>query len=386
MAEQGILATFGIDDRPASRALSRVEGRAKGSVGLVEREMARAGQSLTKTFMGVGEIGAKAFGAVGTAAGIAVRLIRDFARENDYARQQVMGVDAAISQMKANIGRDMAAGGVGFSIAGAIQTAEAWRQGAVDWVARRFGASQADLDAVTQTDRVTREQNAQMRFRGERDRIGADIADASGLSDLAALRRINAEHASRVASINAMDGLSGSQRSELVRLEEQRRDEARARIVRESARAASEEQGKAAETIKSQRQSVAEEQRRYELQTMRLRGLDKEADRAEAELEAAKRIREIEGLRISDKEKADAISAVRGQLDERLAALDGGRSRLRRGSVLAAGLGSDQNIRQVFGQGPATTAALTETKKQTTLLAQIRDAVRDRNPAAVFAP
>lgn len=349
----------------------------------------------------------------------AIKQLREYAAETGVGTDQVESLSMAMKEFRNSIGRDITSGGAGGLFSSIIHGASAAREVLADMLAlvyrpllgpsgergpaNVFKAEQAakDLEAVSKEYKAYSE-HVEMANRqlAEQKKLVGDTFLAEKL-----LARERYEN--RVRSINGMEGLSGSQKSDLVAgsrrimdLEIAKAVEAheertnrflneagklRGERLRDELAAAEtrrESRDRHAEEVGRQREAFRIDLERMKLDEIRAKGNDREIRAAQLQLDLKEKLRRVEESDLPEYEKAiyrrrisesvgrqmDLLDFEKPQRKERLrddivGMLDPGAGGGTRGSIVG----------QIFGGQVARRAdeQLTETRTQTGLLREI---------------
>lgn len=387
-----IVATYGLDDKGFMRGLKGTEQAAGASVKKTEGILARAGESMSKSFTGLGNVGAQTFAAIGAAGGIAGKLMRDFAGESDAARGAMESLDRATQSMRRNIAMDLSASGGANIFADIVNWAEKARQAVVTTVAADFmGSSRGELAEVDRALRIEKEQKREQRFRDEGLKAAGRYAEAGGDKGTKGLIDAELKFREEAVRINGLE-LDGSQKSDLHAQNRLAHERERARIFKEIAEDAAKEaetKRKAAETAErelrtaaekrvDERRSIEDAEKAWEIGNKRAAGLDKEADILETRAKAEEDRRKIADSELGAGEKAARTAALDRHEAERIASIESGEKKKGRDTTetntLQAGFAG--HTAQALGVGGSSSPQVVETKKSNVILVQIREAIK----------
>mgnify|MGYP000933080198 CR=1 FL=1 len=428
MSFEGLDAVYTLDDAQVLAGLTRVERAAHRHAGFIDRAWNQAGRSMDKFFTRV-NLPRATFLGVAAAVGLVTKAVKEYNRE--YPELAIQS--AAVGRAKNAWGglRDtIAEAARGLSIyadealrlgdGGGINTlkevfdqaaflsgmgAEVLSEGASSLVGRRSFDPGVVHDYIAGYDWTgniaksakdatieSRREMAFQRLMGEAMGAGRG-GDPIHAAEARAQR--NTREAREKYAKMASEGIITPEQSrilaEVVNQQGQAEvDAARAKVFRDNRAGAAREQKRldeenaaAAKATALSRERVSDDLESLRIQEMKLRGLDKEAELAEAALRFERQRREIaQDEALTQEERNIALAEVERLSDSTLsliAAGQGGASR-----VSYRGLGANSGFAELrrgyFGPaGAQPTAAanpvLAESRKQTTILAEIRDRV-----------
>lgn len=420
MAFDGLEAIYTLNDAQVLSGLDRVERAAMAHSGRMDRVFGQAQRSFERQIFGTGRLAAAVFSAVPAAFGLAAKALSDYEERWGSIGGGVRSFRDQWGLLWEDIGRDLSmtpADGGGL-IGWLRDVREQVTLGAAEWaqfanaalgswgfligglpaLLTRGGEGAGEIDAAA----AKRERQAQeiMGRAVTRDiLLQGDINQVSRIEmEAEKYRETAAAAVDRLVAERKISLETQTQLKHLINIQaESRRVAGMRRLEQEGERKANEtaERLRRDDEAALRREQDAERARlrafdalgidveQTRIQTMRERGLAREADLAAARLDIEKQALDImENENLSLDERNTLIAAARAAGDDLIAAIAAGGGREERLSTrtLASGRASREVSRLVFGSEATTQATgrdtqLAETKKQTRLLEEIRDRV-----------
>jgi len=398
--------SWGLDASGATSGLESVARSARSNSMEATAAVSQATKSMEKQFLGMQTLGPAVFGGLGTAAGLAVKSVYDYAKMNDQAAGSLRSLEEAGNRTWTAIGRDIS-GLLDGPLGSLINGIESARQSTVDFLSAGYriigqgvgllDANDGGIDKVEEARKAAEIQTKMIKSRMETERFIGDLMAAryekeGSLVEAAEIRA----RKFREQSMKELQskGVTGP---DLTRAQNAINDEAD-KMVRDARDEQNTRQRKSLndnadfEARKSKRlEDLGFERQAASIETMRLEGRKKEADLLQLELDTKKKISELsKDELLTAEQRAQAMDDVRAGAAAQRSAIenqkeDAGRSTIRR---LQSGLNGGAALDAlVFGaRSDPVKDKLTEIgDHQVKLLGRIAEAVESGEKYAVLA-
>jgi hypothetical protein len=398
--------SWGLDASGATSGLEAVARSARSNSMEAASAVGQATRSMERQFLGMQTMGPAVFGALGTAAGLAVKSVYDYAQMSDYAASRLQSLEEQGKKTWTAIGRDISglADGDGGGLVGMLESV---RQGTVDLLAVGIRAAGQRLGLMDRADgTITDVEDARAAEELKTRRIKSRLESERFINDLMAQRYEKEGSLVEAAELKARKFREQSLKElSAKKVEGSDLTDARNAIDAEAEKmvrdARDQQNARQRKTIEDNASFEARKSKRLEdlgfdrqamtIETMRLEGRKKEADLLQLELDTKKKISEIskDELLTAEQRRA-ALDDIRSGAAAQRSAIenqkeDTGRSTFRR---LQGGLAGGAALEAlVFGgrSDPVKDKLAEIGDHQVKLLGRIADAVENDERLAVLA-